>query len=386
MGPLFTLLLAALADCLCPARSCIICDPFVVAALKTLEQSYLPGHLAPEYHENLMKKVEQTVKDFKDLPLNQDTYVGAVDEDTLEQASWSFLKDLKRITDSDVKGELFVKELFWMLRLQKDIFATLATRFQKEVYCPNQCGTMLQTLIWCNRCEKQIHSCRKSLDCGERRIEVHRLDDMILDCQLSWHHASEGLTDYSFYRVWGNSSETLMTKGKDPYVTKTMVGPEDSGNYRCELGTVNSGPATIIHFRVIVLPPRIVEEKPPPNVIAQEEETPGEVTAETPDPVLTITHSPKPPTSLKHRLFILLILGFVVLVASIIASVLHFRKKARAKSKTSSLEVKSTPTTELERPSIQLESSEPVELKLSQSDAPSGTKEIEEEEAGESES
>ncbi|XP_049977283.1 izumo sperm-egg fusion protein 1 isoform X6 [Alexandromys fortis] len=251
MGPRFTLLLAALAYCLCPARPCIMCDPFVVAALKTLEQSYLPTHLAPEHHENVMKRVEQAVNDFKDLPLNQATYVGAVDEDTLEQASWSFLKDLKRITDSDVKGELFIKELFWMLRLQKDIFATLATRFQKEVYCPNQCGTMLQTLVWCNRCEKQVHTCRKSMDCGERRIEVHRLEDMVLDCQLSWHHASEGLTDYSFYKVWGNNSETLLSKGKDPYLTKSMVGPEDAGYYRCELGTINAGPATIIHFRVI---------------------------------------------------------------------------------------------------------------------------------------
>lgn len=55
-----------------------MCDPFVVAALKTLEQSYLPSHLAPEHHENVMKRVEQAVKDFKDLPLNQATYVGAV--------------------------------------------------------------------------------------------------------------------------------------------------------------------------------------------------------------------------------------------------------------------------------------------------------------------
>lgn len=41
-----------------------------------------------------------------------------------------------------------------------------------------------------------------------------------------------------------------MSKGKEPYLTKTMVSPEDAGNYRCELGTVSSGPATIIHFRV----------------------------------------------------------------------------------------------------------------------------------------
>ncbi|XP_029425178.1 izumo sperm-egg fusion protein 1 isoform X2 [Nannospalax galili] len=332
MGPRFTLFLVALAHCLCPARLCIICDPFVVAALKTLEQSYLPGHLAPELHENVMKRVEQAVEDFKDLPLNHDTYVGAVDEDTLEQASWSFLKDLKRITDSNVKGELFVKELFWMLRLQKDIFASLATRFQKE-------GTMLQTLIWCNRCEKQVHACRKSMDCGERLVEVHRMEDMLLDCQLSWHHASEGLTDYSFYRVWGNSTEILLAKGKEPYLTKTSVSSEDAGNYRCELGTISSGPATIIHFHVTVLPLRILEEKPAPNVITQEEiemSEPSEL-----EPVTTMIQYTKPQKNLKHRLLVLLILGVIILGASIIASILHFRK-ARTKSKTSSLDIKSS--------------------------------------------
>lgn len=43
----------------------------------------------------------------------------------------------------------------------------------------------------------------------------------------------------------------MLSKGKEPYLTKTMVGPEDAGNYRCELGTINSGPATVIRFRVV---------------------------------------------------------------------------------------------------------------------------------------
>lgn len=78
MGPHFTLLLAALACCLCPARPCIICDPFVVAALKTLEKDYLPGHLPSEYHYKVMKMVEYEVRSFSDLPKHEDTFLGAV--------------------------------------------------------------------------------------------------------------------------------------------------------------------------------------------------------------------------------------------------------------------------------------------------------------------
>nr|XP_054396850.1 izumo sperm-egg fusion protein 1 isoform X3 [Pongo abelii] len=166
MGPHFTFLCAALARCLLPAEGCVICDPSVVLALKALEKDYLPGHLDAKHHKAMMDRVENAVKDFQELPLNEDAYMGVVDEATLQKGSWSLLKDLKRITDSDVKGDLFVKELFWMLHLQKETFATYVARFQKEAYCPNKCGVMLQTLIWCKNCKKEVHACRKSYDCG----------------------------------------------------------------------------------------------------------------------------------------------------------------------------------------------------------------------------
>lgn len=69
-----------------------------------------------------------------------------------------------------------------------------------------------------------------------------------------------------------------------------------------------------------VLPQRTFEEKPATNIITQEVEAPGQVTAENPEPIITISHYPKPERNLKHRLLILLVLGFVVLVASVIAS------------------------------------------------------------------
>uniref|UniRef100_A0A8C3VXH8 Izumo sperm-oocyte fusion 1 n=1 Tax=Catagonus wagneri TaxID=51154 RepID=A0A8C3VXH8_9CETA len=141
MGPQrLPLLVAALAGCLLPARGCVICDPKVVEALNSLQTDYLPGHLEAKRHKNVMQRVKQAVKDFQDLPIDEDSYMGVVDEATLEKASWSLLKDLKRITDSDVKGDLFVDELFWMLRLAKDTFASYAAQFQKEAFCPNKCG------------------------------------------------------------------------------------------------------------------------------------------------------------------------------------------------------------------------------------------------------
>ncbi|XP_033079813.1 izumo sperm-egg fusion protein 1 isoform X2 [Trachypithecus francoisi] len=290
MGPHFTLLCAALAGCLLPAEECVICDPSVVLALKSLEKDYLPGHLDAKHHKAMMERVEKAVKDFQELSLNEDTYMGVVDEATLQKGSWSLLKDLKRITDSDVKGDLFVKELFWMLHLQKETFATYVARFQKEAYCPNKC---------------------------ERNVEVPQMEDMILDCELNWHQASEGLTDYSFYRVWGNNTETLVSKGKEPTLTKSMVGPEDAGSYRCELGSVNSSPATVINFRVTVLPKRIEEEKPSPNIV-----TSGEATTESSNTLQPL----KPEKMLKGRLLGLLIWGSLALITGIIFAIFRRRR------------------------------------------------------------
>ncbi|XP_067576960.1 izumo sperm-egg fusion protein 1 isoform X4 [Pseudorca crassidens] len=382
MGPWrLPLLVAALAGCLLPARGCVMCDPNVVEALNSLETDYLPGHLEAKHHKNVMKRVKQAVEAFKDLPIDEDSYMGVVDEATLEKAAWSLLKDLKRITDSDVKGELFVKELLWTLHLAKDNFASYAAQFQKTAFCPNKCGLMLQPLIWCSTCQKQVHSCRKSSNCGgekagpsrrgwrkrggargeikrlkrsetgdsqqekagrdqveggweraqnrerashsnrlfpERKVKVHQMEDMILDCELNWHKLSQGLTDYSFYRVWRNNSETLMSKGKEPTLTKTMVRPKDAGTYRCELGSVQSSPATIIYFHVTVLPKRIVEEIPSPNTETEDEVAPGEVTLDGPQTATTLqSQSPKPEKVLRSRLVGLLIWGFVVLIASV---------------------------------------------------------------------
>nr|XP_035980402.1 izumo sperm-egg fusion protein 1 isoform X3 [Halichoerus grypus] len=311
MGPQLPLLVAALAGCLLPARGCILCAAKVVEALKSLETDYLPGRLAADRHRSFMQRVKQAVLDFKDLPIEEDSYMGVIDKPTLEKASWSFLKDLRRITDSNVKGELFVKEMYWMLHLQKDMFARFAAQFQKEAFCPNKCV---------------------------RLVTVHEMEDLILNCELNWHRLSQGLTDYSFFRVWGKDSETLLSKGKNSTLIKTAVTAEDAGVYRCSLDSVRSIPATIIFYQVKVLPGRISEELP--SNISQGGQAPGQGDS-TIQP--TPTQCPKSENLLRGRLIGLLIWGFVVLIIGFTTAILCFRPEKVINSIKSCFDTKKEP-------------------------------------------
>ncbi|XP_030153215.1 izumo sperm-egg fusion protein 1-like [Lynx canadensis] len=257
MGPQAALPVAALAGCLLRARSCVTCDPRVVAALDALEKEYLSTHLAPGRHRQVMERIRETVRDFRDLPYLEDTFMGVIDEATMETSVLSFLRSVRLIRNSAAADDSFEKEVSKILTREKATFQSYILRFQREDLCPNKCGTMLQRLMWCSNCVQDNYICRKSRDCGVRHINVHEKEDMILDCELNWHKLSQGLTYYSFYRVWGSNSETLLYKGKGPTLTKPLVRPEDAGNYRCELGIERSGPATVIHFQVTVLPQRI---------------------------------------------------------------------------------------------------------------------------------
>ncbi|XP_051846892.1 izumo sperm-egg fusion protein 1 [Antechinus flavipes] len=248
------------------AWGCVLCDPAVVAGLRDLEQEYLPSHLdvEPKVLQIFVSRLEETVRQFIDLPFNPDSYQGLIDEPTLSKVSWDFLKELKRIRDSNLKDSFLLKELTWTLHMQKENFARMVAEFQRESFCPNKCGLMMQTLIWCFGCEKQVHTCLKSFDCGEQYVRVSKNGDMVLDCELSWHKAAEGLTDYQFYRVWPNDSQVLISRGQDPALTKPMVSLEDAGVYRCILGTVREqNPATIITYHVTVDPESAREELSP---------------------------------------------------------------------------------------------------------------------------
>ncbi|XP_032447288.1 izumo sperm-egg fusion protein 1-like isoform X2 [Lynx canadensis] len=299
MGPQVALLVAALAGCLLPARSCVTCDRRVVAALDSFDKEYLPTHLAPERHREVMRTIGATVGNFTKLPNLQRSFIGVIDEATMETSVLSFLRSVKYITNRGLRG------------------------------------TMLQLLLWCHICRKHLYLCRKSTDCGVRQINVHEKEDLVLDCELNWHKLSEGLTNYSFYRVWGSNSETLAYKGKRPTLTKPLVGPEDAGTYRCELGTERHGPSTIIHFEVTVLPQRIIAETTSksstfvtqPSMFVTRSSTSGTLAEIWHDLSLTVGRAeyPKTENRLRGRLIGLLIWGFVVLIIGILTVVLCFR-------------------------------------------------------------
>ncbi|XP_077603630.1 izumo sperm-egg fusion protein 1-like isoform X2 [Crocuta crocuta] len=253
MGPQLALLVGVLSGYLLPARGCIICDRRVVAALDSLDKDYLPTHVAPERHREVMRMINESVRNFTILSDVKAKFIGIVDEATMESSVLSFVRRLRLITNRGVTGDAFLKEFIEMVTQEKTTFLQSIAELQKR-------GVMLQYLFWCHICRKRHYLCQKSIKCGVRQISVHEKEDMILDCELDWHKLSEGLTNYSFYRVWGRNSETLVYKGKRPTLTKPLVMPEDAGNYRCELGTEQHGPASIIHFEVTVLPQRIIAE------------------------------------------------------------------------------------------------------------------------------
>ncbi|XP_047384094.1 izumo sperm-egg fusion protein 1-like [Sciurus carolinensis] len=355
MGWCFALPLAALACFLLPAGCCVTCVPSVMAAVKSLEKDYLPGHLEAKQHEKVMDMVHNTLKDFQDQPFIQGSYVGIIDKSSLEEVAQNLLKELKRITDSSVKGEEFVTELNSTLIKEKEDFAQHAGHFQKEAYCPNKCGVMFQSLIWCQHCDKKVHTCRKPINCGEHHVETHESEDMILDCLLDWHRISEGLTDYKFYRVWANHSETLLYKGKEPVLTKQGVTEADEGKYRCELDTVMSGPSTIISYHVTVLPPNIHEAKHAEHLEREHEETSFDVHSESPTSESAVSARLEPITSLQPsqaqsmlqgRLFGLLICFFILLVAALLLRLIYWRK-SKEKSQSSQLSSRKTSSKQL---------------------------------------
>ncbi|XP_025869565.1 izumo sperm-egg fusion protein 1 isoform X3 [Vulpes vulpes] len=298
MSPQLPLLVAALAGCLLPARGCVTCDAKVVEALYHFEMEYLPSR--SQELQGVLDRIKYLLNDFRKIPDLNDQHLGVVDSPTLKKLSMDFLKNLKRITNSEEQG-----------------------------FCPNKCGQMLQTLIWCHNCLKRIHTCRKPIDCGVHEVVVHELEDLVLDCELSWHRISAGVNNYTFYRVLGSNS-LLLSVGKEPTLTKTMVRLEDAGTYRCELANMKTSRAGVTHFHVRVLPQRAggaVRSSPTTTTATTEYEFPTDwdLSLLFPTALANPSECPKSEDVLRGRLIGLLLWGLLVLLIAFVTAILCFR-------------------------------------------------------------
>ncbi|XP_030826507.1 izumo sperm-egg fusion protein 1 [Camarhynchus parvulus] len=134
------------------------------------------------------------------LPRDPRSFMGVIDQPTLEEASTNFRRTLSRVMAQDLRDQQIYQELLWAMCEIKEDFERLMKRFQSQVYCPNKCGRMEVLWIECIFCNLTRFACNRGVDCGERQLWVEEGQDLVLDCALPWHGASHGAKTYSFYQ------------------------------------------------------------------------------------------------------------------------------------------------------------------------------------------
>ncbi|XP_072777535.1 izumo sperm-egg fusion protein 1 [Taeniopygia guttata] len=181
---------------------CVLCDPAAAAALAELLGPFLRRALPaqPAGRGRLGSLVLRGVLGLARLPRDPASFMGVIDQATLDEASIHFRRTLARVMAQDIKDEQIYQELLWAMREIKEDFERLMRRFQSQVYCPNKCGRMEVVWIECIFCNLTHFACNRGLDCGERQLWVEEGQDLVLDCALPWHGASHGAKTYSFYR------------------------------------------------------------------------------------------------------------------------------------------------------------------------------------------
>ncbi|XP_058678677.1 izumo sperm-egg fusion protein 1 [Ammospiza caudacuta] len=278
------------------AGGCVLCDPAAGAALGELLGPFLERALPaePAARGRLGTLVLRGVLGLARLPRDPRSFMGVIDQATLEEASSNFRRTLSRVMSQDLQDQQIHQELLWAMREIKEDFERLMKRFQSQVYCPNKCGRMEVLWIECIFCNLTRFACNRGLDCGERQLWVEEGQDLVLDCALPWHGASHGAKTYSFYRhlespgeapepsapppqPQGGSgtpapprarpppAERLLRSGPEPVLQLQAAAAAAAGRYRCLMRGPTGKAGSQLHFNVTVLPrPRLQGPAPPP--------------------------------------------------------------------------------------------------------------------------
>uniref|UniRef100_A0A8U8BYT8 Uncharacterized protein n=1 Tax=Geospiza parvula TaxID=87175 RepID=A0A8U8BYT8_GEOPR len=124
------------------AGGCVLCDPAAGAALGELLGPFLERAMPaePAARGRLGTLVLRGVLGLARLPRDPRSFMGVIDQPTLEEASTNFRRTLSRVMAQDLRDQQIYQELLWAMREIKEDFERLMKRFQSQVYCPNKCG------------------------------------------------------------------------------------------------------------------------------------------------------------------------------------------------------------------------------------------------------
>ncbi|XP_044303634.1 izumo sperm-egg fusion protein 1 [Varanus komodoensis] len=235
------------------SHSCLKCSWDAMAVLREFKDRYLETKLRrdPELKTKLDSLLDNTVETLSYQPIDLEKYMGVIDEFTLGKLTTYFKRFVNQIIENDFEDGQLYNEVSQGIQRLLDTFKDLMPKFTK-IYCSNECGRMLYTLISCYSCKTNQHSCYKNIQCGERRMQVELDEDLILDCALTWHKQSHGVKRYNFYRVV-NGKKQLLASGPDPFLVKKEANINDTGSYQCEMLAPDGFPASQLDFQVVVL-------------------------------------------------------------------------------------------------------------------------------------
>ncbi|XP_039190824.1 izumo sperm-egg fusion protein 1 [Crotalus tigris] len=235
------------------SQGCLKCSKEAIALQEDFK-NYLENKLQrdPELKTKLQQLLDNIMETLSNQPIDQNKYMGSIDELTLKKLTVYFKRSLNQIKENKFEGEQLFNELMWSLQKLVSYFQEVMPRVAK-LYCSNECGRMIYTFISCFSCITNQYSCTKNFRCGERKVQVEKDEDLILDCALKWHKASHGVKTYRFYRMVGNKEE-LMASGADSFLTKKEANEKDAGVYRCKMVDTSGYTSSQLDFQVVVLP------------------------------------------------------------------------------------------------------------------------------------